>query len=89
MITAGIDCGSQNTKGAILKDGKIIAQAIQPTAFDADAAAQAIYAKLLKEAGITKEDVAHLVITGVGREMIKWGDAEVNEVGAAARGAVS
>lgn len=87
MITAGIDCGSQNTKGAILKDGKVVAQAIQPTAFDADVAAKDIYEKILKEAGITKDQVEKLVITGVGREMIKWGDAEINEVGAAARGA--
>lgn len=87
MITAGIDCGSQNTKGAIMKDGKVIAQAMQATEFDADLAAKNVYEKMLKDAGITKEDVEKLVITGVGRDMIKWGDNEINEVGAAARGA--
>ena len=87
MITAGIDCGSQNTKGAILKDGKIIAQALLATEFDADLAAKNVYDKMLSDAGITKEQVEKLVITGVGRDIIKWGDAEVNEVGAAARGA--
>lgn len=87
MITAGIDCGSQNTKGAILKDGKIVAQAIIPTEFDADLAAKTAYDKMLSDAGITKEQVEKLVITGVGRDIIKWGDAEINEVGAAVRGA--
>jgi len=87
MITAGIDCGSQNTKGVIMKDGKIVAMALLPTEFDADLAAQRVYEKAMSEAGITKADVDRLVITGVGREIVKWGDAEINEVGAAARGA--
>ena len=87
MITAGIDCGSQNTKGVIMKDGKIVAKALIPTEFDADLAAQRVYEKAMSDAGITKADVDRLVITGVGREIVKWGDAEINEVGAAARGA--
>ena len=87
MITAGIDCGSQNTKGAILKDGKVLAMALLPTEFDADLAAQRVYEEALSKAGIKKDDVTRLVITGVGREIVKWGDDEINEVGAAARGA--
>lgn len=87
MITAGIDCGSQNTKGVILKDGKIVAKALLPTEFDADLAAQNVYEKILSDAGVKKEDISKLVITGVGREIVKWGDDEINEVGAAARGA--
>ncbi len=87
MITAGIDCGSQNTKGAILKDGKIVAKALVPTEFDADLAAKNVFSELLSAAGITKEDVSKIVITGVGRDIISWGDAEVNEVGASCRGA--
>lgn len=87
MITAGIDCGSQNTKGAIIKDGKVLSQAMTATAFDADLAAKTVYDKILSDAGITEEQVDKLVITGVGRDIIKWGAAEINEVGAAARGA--
>ncbi|MEG0876095.1 MAG: acyl-CoA dehydratase activase [Oscillospiraceae bacterium] len=87
MITAGIDCGSQNTKGAVLKDGKVIATAMLPTEFDADLAAQNVYKQVLSDAGITADDVNVLALTGVGREIVTWGSAEVNEVGAAARGA--
>lgn len=87
MITAGIDCGSQNTKGAILKDGKVVAIALLPTEFDADMAAQKVYEEILSKAGLKKEDVNKVVITGVGRDIINWGDDSVNEVGAAARGA--
>lgn len=86
MITAGIDCGSQNTKGVIFKDGQVVAMGIVATAFDADLAAQNVYEKILGEAGIKKEDVNRLAITGVGREIIKWGDTEINEVGAAVKG---
>ena len=87
MITAGIDCGSQNTKGVIIKDNKVVAMALLPTEFDADLAAQSVYETAMSKAGITKADVNRLVITGVGREIVKWGDTEINEVGAAARGA--
>ncbi|MGI5979080.1 MAG: acyl-CoA dehydratase activase [Oscillospiraceae bacterium] len=86
MITAGIDCGSQNTKGAIVKDGKVLSTYMVATEFDADLAAQKVYEKILSDAGIKKEDVNRLVITGVGRDIIHWGDEQINEVGAAARG---
>lgn len=86
MITAGIDCGSQNTKGVILKDGQVVAKALLPTAFDADLAAKNVLESMLNDCGMKKEDIERLAITGVGREIVKWGDAEVNEVGAAARG---
>ena len=87
MITAGIDCGSQNTKAALLKDGKVVAMALLPTEFDADMAAQRVYEKVLSDAGLKKEDVNKVIITGVGRDIIKWGDDDINEVGAGARGA--
>lgn len=86
MITAGIDCGSQNTKGVILKDGQVVAKAIFATEFDAELAAQKVLDAMLAEAGLKREDIERLAITGVGREIIKWGDVEVNEVVAAARG---
>ena len=87
MITAGIDCGSQNTRAVLMQDGKLLAKTLLPTAFDADLAAQTAYEKALGDAGIKKEDVDRVIITGVGREIVKWGDGEVNEVGAGARGA--
>lgn len=86
MITAGIDCGSQNTKAAILKDGKVLAKAILPTEFDADLAAKQVFEKVLGDAGLKKEDISRIVITGVGRDIVKWGDDEINEVNAAVRG---
>lgn len=86
MITAGIDCGSQNTKGVILKDGQVVAKSIFATEFDAELAAQKVLDAMLTEAGLKREDIESLAITGVGREIIKWGDVEVNEVVAAARG---
>lgn len=87
MITVGIDCGSQNTKGAVLRDGKVVAKTIAPTAFDADIAAENVLKELLETAGVKREEVDSIVITGIGRELVKWGDKEVNEVGAAVRGA--
>lgn len=87
MITAGIDCGSQNTRAVILEDGKILAKALLPTAFDADLAAKQVLEQALQAAGKKREDITHVTITGVGREIVNWGDSEINEVGAAVRGA--
>ena len=65
MITAGIDCGSQNTKGVILKDGVVVAKSLFATEFDADLAAQNVLNELLGKAGVARDDISCLAITGV------------------------
>lgn len=87
MITAGIDCGSQNTKGVLLNDGKVIAKAKIATEFDANKAAERVYETLLMDAGIQRDEVESIVATGVGRELPNFVDAMVNEVISAAAGA--
>lgn len=86
MITAGIDCGSQNTKGVLLKDGKVITRAKITTEFDANNAAKRVYETLLTNAGICKEDVESIATTGVGRNIPDFVNTSVNEVISAARG---
>lgn len=87
IITIGIDSGSQNTKGALLVDGKIIAKAKTTTQFDANSSAHEIYDALLKKAKLKANDVASIAVTGTGRDLIKFGNIKVNEVDSAAKGA--
>lgn len=86
MITVGIDCGSQNTKGVLLKDGKVIARARTSTEFDANKAAQRVYEDLLTDAGIQTDEVLSISATGTGRDIIEFAKTVVNQVDSAARG---
>ncbi|MCT4634674.1 MAG: acyl-CoA dehydratase activase [Rickettsiales bacterium] len=86
MITVGIDCGSQNTKGVLLKDGKVIAKAKIATEFDANKAAERVYASLLTDGGIQRDDVKSTVATGTGRDIVEFANTTVNQVNSAAKG---
>lgn len=86
-ITAGIDCGSQNTKGILMKDNQIISKVKIPTEFDVNNAAERVYKALLEDAGIQSDEVERIAATGTGRDIVEFTNIVVNEVGSAARGA--
>lgn len=86
MITAGIDCGSQNTKGVLLNDGKVIGRAKIATEFDANNAAKRVYETLLMDAGIQRDEVKSIVATGIGRDIPDFVNTTVNEIISAASG---
>lgn len=87
MITVGIDSGSKNTKAAAVQDGHMLCTVMIPTEFDVDGAARQAYELLLSSIGIKKKEVAAVAATGVGRDMVEFADASINEVISAARGA--
>lgn len=87
MITVGIDCGTQRTKAVLVRDGEIIATAVKRTDFDTDQAAGEALSCLLKQGGISREETAHIYLTGVGAQTTQIGDGRVNEILSAAVGA--
>jgi benzoyl-CoA reductase subunit D len=87
MITAGIDMGSKTVKVVILKDDKIIGKAVTLAGFEAKEAAEKAFATALKEAGISKDDIQAIVVTGAGRKNSPFSDREITEVGAGSKGA--
>ncbi|MFO7785813.1 MAG: acyl-CoA dehydratase activase [Thermodesulfobacteriota bacterium] len=87
MITAGIDCGTGNTKATILKDGEITGKAKVLTGFDRDKAVEDSLDKALKAAGVGREDLHRIGWTGSGINDVKMADLEVNEVKAMGKGA--
>jgi predicted CoA-substrate-specific enzyme activase len=86
MITVGIDSGSRNTKAVALQDGKILGKALVLTDFEPDKAAKKVYKILLDATGMKPDDVAAVVSTGVGREGVKFVNANLTEAGSACRG---
>jgi len=87
MITAGIDCGAKNTKTVILKDGQIVSRALVLTGFDQTAAVKQALEEALKNAGTSRDQVAHVGGTGSGMKSINEADVEVNDVKAIAAAA--
>ncbi len=87
MITAGIDCGAKNTKTVILKDGEIIGRGVVLTGFDQVEAVKESLAMALEDAGLGKDQLAHIGGTGSGAKSIKEADVTVNDIKAIAAAA--
>ena len=84
MRTLGIDIGSTAVKGVLLDfsegsgDGRID-PLILPTGWNPKASGAKAVAKLLDRNGLTRADIARLVATGYGRNLVE-ADAAVTEI---------
>ncbi len=87
MITAGIDCGARSTKTVVMKDGIVIGRSAVLTGFDLREAVRSSLEKALAEAGIAREELAHIAATGSGKDAVTEADVKVNDVTAGAAGA--
>jgi len=86
---AGVDCGSWNTKAALLDAaGEVISTAVVRTGADVNAAAERAVAELLERGGVARGDVAAIWSTGFGRHALRVASASRTELDAHARGAV-
>lgn len=82
MITAGIDAGSRTTK-AILWDAErcqVLASGVADQTVDPAGLAQRLFARLLDEAKLERDDVACTVATGYGRNVVRFADRTVTEI---------
>jgi benzoyl-CoA reductase subunit D len=82
---AGIDCGAKNIRVLILSDGKISGKSSVLSGFDQRTAAEKGYDLALEEAGLRREDVAHITATGAGREEAIFAQSTVTETSADAK----
>ena len=85
-ITAGIDMGSKNIKAAILKDDQVLARGLTPSGFEQRAAAEKIFNGLLEKAGVSRDDIDHIVATGAGKDVAPYANSEISMMGADALG---
>jgi len=86
MITAGIDMGSKNVKVMVLKDGQTLAKDLAPSGFDQKAAAEKVFNDVLLKASLPRDDIDHVVATGVGKDVAPYANSEISMVGADALG---
>ena len=87
MITAGVDVGSLTGKTVILKDNEILAWNIIPTGPDSSETAKEVFDMTLKQAGLTMEDIEHIVSTGYGRVVVPFSNKNITEITCHAKGA--
>lgn len=88
MLTAGIDIGSKNIKVVILKDDKeILAMSSVLGGIDQKASAEEALKEALQKAKVKREDLEHIISTGVGKEVAPHITGKALEVVAATRGA--
>lgn len=87
MVSAGIDCGAQNTTSVLVRGGRIIGQGMVPTGFDLDRAAADSLAIAVQQAGITRTDIQRIGATGSGKTSARIAADRVNDIKAMARGA--
>jgi benzoyl-CoA reductase subunit D len=78
--------GSKNIKVLILKDGQILAEDLAPSGFDQKTAAEKTFNGVLRKAGLSRGDFAHIVATGAGKDLAPHANSEISVVGADALG---
>ncbi|MEW5807049.1 MAG: acyl-CoA dehydratase activase [Acidobacteriota bacterium] len=88
MITAGVDCGAKNTKVVILKDGRIIGKGMILTGFNQKEAAEKAFNDAIGAAKLERSAIVKIVLTGTGRKGVDFGNGDITDVGAAAKGAL-
>jgi benzoyl-CoA reductase subunit D len=86
MITAGIDMGAKNVKVVVVKDGKIFAKGKAPSGFNQKAAADKIFNEVLERAGLSRDEIGHVVATGAGKDLAPHANSEISMMGADALG---
>ncbi len=70
-ILAGLDAGHVNTKAIIMKGQEILGYCTVPTGYDVVAAAQTTLNHVLDAVGVSRDELAGIVATGIFRDVIK------------------
>ena len=80
MYTLGIDIGSTTSKCVILKNGaSIAAKSLQLGGLGTDGPEDAL-TELWQKSGLTRADMARVIVTGYGRNKFEGADGEVSEL---------
>ena len=78
--------GSKNVKALVLKDGEILAKGLTLSGFDQKATAEEVFNDVLRESGLSRGDIDHVVATGAGKDLAPYAKSEISMVGADALG---
>ena len=86
VITAGIDMGAKNVKVVILEDNKILSKGTILGGFDQKASAEKVFNETLQKAGLSRDNIEHVVATGAGKDVAPYANGEISMMGADALG---
>jgi predicted CoA-substrate-specific enzyme activase len=88
MYVAGVDVGSLSTDTVIMdSESQVVGYSVLFTGASSRKASRDSYDEALAKAGLAEPDVAFVVSTGYGREVVPFADAQVTEISCHARGA--
>lgn len=87
LFCAGVDIGSNTAKAVILKDDKIVGQAIATTGIDIEKVGRTVLRKALESAGISEDKLSFTVATGYGRITASYANEIITEITCHAKGA--
>lgn len=86
MLTMGVDIGSASSKVVILKDGNdILAGVVVPVGTGTSGPARALH-QALSTAGVDREELNKVVVTGYGRMTYAGADEQISEITCHAKG---
>jgi benzoyl-CoA reductase subunit D len=88
MVTAGLDVGFKTVKILILKDEVILGQTLFLAGYDVREFLKTIWDEFFLETGISPEQIARIIATGVGKKEALMAQERVTEVSAAAKGSI-
>jgi predicted CoA-substrate-specific enzyme activase len=86
MYTIGIDIGSASSKIVILEDGKNIAAFSVVQFGTGSTGPKRALDSALEKAGISLDNVKHIVATGYGRNSCEWTKQQMSEISCHAKG---
>jgi predicted CoA-substrate-specific enzyme activase len=86
-VYVGVDVGSLGTKSVVIKDGEIAGTAIVRSHLNSEEGGLAVLGEALKNAGLERSEVTHIVSTGYGRISATYASKTVTEITCHARGA--
>ena len=80
MITLGIDVGSISTKAVLMKDDQIAASLIRETVGDISQKIEGMLDELLREAGVSPDEVNCCVSSGQGEDLVERADFSEDDI---------
>ncbi len=82
----GVDVGSAYSKGVITKDSELVGWHVISSGANYRASAEVIRKELVRQAGLSEDDLTGTVATGVGADNVYFADRKAGDIVCTARG---
>ena len=82
----GIDIGSEDSKGVIVKDGELLVSHVLPSTINYNTVAQKLRERLLAKSNLGSKDIAYTIATGYGASSVFFANEQVSGIACCARG---